>query len=67
MLLFSNSSLINTYVNKLKQNGYKITLDNNNKKILNLGNNEIIIRSEFNYIIIVMVIEWEWRILKMKE
>lgn len=55
--LVSNSSLINTYVNKLKQNGYKITLDNNNKKILNLGNNEIIIRSEFNYIIIVMVIE----------
>lgn len=55
--LISNESLINTYVNKLKQDGFKLTLDNNNKKILNTVFDEIVIRSEFNYIIIVMVIE----------
>lgn len=55
--LISNESLINTYVNKLKQDGFKLTLDNNNKKILNRVFDEIVIRSEFNYIIIVMVIE----------
>lgn len=55
--LISNESLINTYVNKLKQDGLKLTLDNNNKKILNRVFDEIVIRSEFNYIIIVMVIE----------
>ncbi len=55
--LISNESLINTYVNKLKQDGFKLTLDNSNKKILNRAFDEIVIRSEFNYIIIVMVIE----------
>ncbi len=55
--LISNESLINTYVNKLKQDGFKLTLDNSNKKILNRVFDEIVIRSEFNYIIIVMVIE----------